>query len=423
MLSTEDGVQTVSGDLDVTDEDSGENQVQPIAAGTAGSNGYGTFEVLADGTWTYTLDNADPAVQALPAGQTLQDTIMVTSQDGTDTQLITITITGTNGLAIITGDSSGAVVTEDGVQTVSGNLDVTDEDSGENQVQPIAAGTAGSNGYGTFEVLADGTWTYTLDNTDPAVQALPAGQTLQDTILVTSQDGTDTQLITITITGTNGLAIITGDSSGAVVEDGVQTVSGNLDVTDEDSGENQVQPIVAGTAGSGGYGTFEVTGRRHLDLHARQRRSRRAGAAGRPDAAGHHHGDVAGRHRHAADHHHHHRHQRAGDHHGRCVRRGDRGRRRRDHVPDGVRRSRCDRRGQRREPGAADRGRHRRQQRLRHVRGYGRRHLDLHARQCRSRRAGAAGRPDAAGHHHGDVAGRHRHAGDHHHHHRHQRRG
>ena len=89
----------MSGDLDVTDEDSGENQVQPIAAGTAGTNGYGTFEVPADGAWTYTLDNADPAVQALPAGQTLQDTIMVTSQDGTDTQLITITITGTNGVA------------------------------------------------------------------------------------------------------------------------------------------------------------------------------------------------------------------------------------------------------------------------------------------------------------------------------------
>ena len=75
-----------------------------------------------------------------------------------------------------------AGVTEDGVLTASGNLVVTDEDTGENQVQPIVAGTPGANGYGTFEVLADGAWTYTLNNTDPAVQALPDGQTLQDTI-------------------------------------------------------------------------------------------------------------------------------------------------------------------------------------------------------------------------------------------------
>src|SRR5436190_18754301 len=115
----------------------------------------------------------------------LQDTITVTSQDGTDTQLITIAIPDSNGLAVITGDVSGAV-TEDGVQTASGNLDVADEDSGENQLQPIVTGTAGSNGYGTFEVLADGAWTYTLDNTDPAVQSPPAGQTPQDTITVPS---------------------------------------------------------------------------------------------------------------------------------------------------------------------------------------------------------------------------------------------
>ena len=117
--------------------------------------------------------------------------------------MITITITGTNGAATITGDVSGGV-TEDGVQTVSGNLDVTDEDTGEAELQPIAAGTAGANGYGTFEVLADGSWTYTLNNTDPAVQALPAGDTLSDTITVTSEGRHRHPVITITITGANG---------------------------------------------------------------------------------------------------------------------------------------------------------------------------------------------------------------------------
>ena len=139
---------------------------------------------------------------------------------------------------------------------------------------------------------ADGAWTYTLDNSDPAVQALQAGQTLHDTFTVTTVGRHRTQLVTITITGTNERG---GDhaatSSATVIEagDGVtasQTATGNLALADEDNGENQLQPIAAGTAGSQRL--------RHLrrcqadgvlDLHARQQRPRRAGAAGRPDAA------------------------------------------------------------------------------------------------------------------------------------------
>ncbi len=390
------GVPVVSGDLDAADVDDPDDVWEAVGSPAASVSGYGSYTMTATGAWTYTLDNNNTTVQALNADVSLIDSFMALTTDGTS-QLVTITITGANDAAEITGDVSGAV-TEDGVQTASGNLDVADEDSGENQLQPIAAGTAGSNGYGTFEVLADGAWTYTLDNADPAVQALPAGQTLQDTITVTSADGTDTQLITITITGANGPAVITGDVSGAVTEDGVQTASGNLDVADEDSGENQLQPIAAGTAGSNGYGTFEV-----LADGAWTYTLDNADPAVQALPAGQTLQDTitvtsAGRHRHATDHHHHHRRQRAGGHHRRRVGCGDRGRR-----PDRVRQSRCGRRGQRREPAAADRDRHRRQQRLRHLRGVGRRRLDLHARQCRSRRAGAAGRADAAGHHHGDL--------------------
>ena len=35
------------------------------------SNDYGTFKVAADGTWTFTLDNSKPAVQALKEGQSI----------------------------------------------------------------------------------------------------------------------------------------------------------------------------------------------------------------------------------------------------------------------------------------------------------------------------------------------------------------
>ncbi len=52
--------------------------MQAIAAGTAGDHAYGTFEVTAGGAWTYTLNSANGAVQALGLGQTLTDTITVT---------------------------------------------------------------------------------------------------------------------------------------------------------------------------------------------------------------------------------------------------------------------------------------------------------------------------------------------------------
>ena len=52
--------------------------------------------------WTYTLDNSNPAVQALNVGQTLTDTFTVTTVDGT-AQLVTITINGANDAAVITG--------------------------------------------------------------------------------------------------------------------------------------------------------------------------------------------------------------------------------------------------------------------------------------------------------------------------------
>ena len=42
--------------------------------------GYGTFTMTADGVWTYTLNDANCAVQALNVGGTLTDTFTVTTE-------------------------------------------------------------------------------------------------------------------------------------------------------------------------------------------------------------------------------------------------------------------------------------------------------------------------------------------------------
>ena len=258
-VTEDNAITTANGVLSVADVDTAQNALQAVAAGTAGANGYGTFSVLADGHWTYTLDNASAAVQALGGGVTATDTITVASVDGTASQVITVTITGTNDAATISGTATGAVTEDNAITTAIGALSVADADAAQSALQAVAAGTAGANGYGAFSVLADGHWTYTLDNTKAAVQALGAGVTATDSITVASVDGTANQLITVTITGTNDVATISGTATGAVTEDNaITTASGVLSVVDVDSGQNALQPVAAGTAGANGYGSFAV---------------------------------------------------------------------------------------------------------------------------------------------------------------------
>ena len=127
-----------------------------------------------------TLNNGDAKVQALTEGQQVTDTITVTVNDGkggTATQEVTVTITGTNDIAKITGQSTGAVI-EDKTLISSGKLTVSDADAGQSSV---VAQTNVAGKYGTFTIDANGNWTYTLNNSLKEVQDLRAGQVLKET--------------------------------------------------------------------------------------------------------------------------------------------------------------------------------------------------------------------------------------------------
>jgi len=81
------------------------------------------------------------------------------------------------------------------------------------------AGTTGGNNYGTFTLAGDGHWSYSADNTQTAIQQLGAGQSLTDSFTAVSSDGTASQLITVTINGTNDVPVLGGVHIGAVTED------------------------------------------------------------------------------------------------------------------------------------------------------------------------------------------------------------
>ena len=217
------GTPTATGTLTDTDVDNPPNTFTAVGP-TASDAGYGTFTMTAAGVWTYTLDNANSAVQALNVGGTLTDTFTVTTIDGTAT-LVTITITGSNDTAIISGTATGSVIEAGGVAnaapgtpTATGTLTDTDVDNPPNTFTAVGP-TASDAGYGSFTMTAAGVWTYTLDNANSAVQALNVGGTLTDTFTVTTIDGT-ARLVTITITGSNDAAIISGTATGSVIEAG-----------------------------------------------------------------------------------------------------------------------------------------------------------------------------------------------------------
>jgi len=82
------------------------------------------------------------------------------SSDGTASQLVTVTINGTNDVPVIGGVSTGAVTEDVGVVagnlTTGGALTIADVDQGQSTFA-AQAGTLGSNGYGTFTLAANGT--------------------------------------------------------------------------------------------------------------------------------------------------------------------------------------------------------------------------------------------------------------------------
>ena len=240
---------------------------------------YGVMAMAPDGTYTYTIDNADPDTNGLALGETRTETFTVYVSDGRGglaTQEITVTLTGTNDRPELSIANAAQGIHED-TASVGGTFAVQDpdSDSGQNQTfhieggsnTPAADGTSPSDGshsatgstdatfttdYGKLTLdPATGQWTYALNNASDKVQQLNAGETKVETFEVTVTDehgATSTQTISVTITGTNDIPVIDTDQSNFHLdfkEQGVYQPSengdGNTPTTPGGTGEGQHQ--------------------------------------------------------------------------------------------------------------------------------------------------------------------------------------
>ncbi len=259
-VTEDNALATVSGAVTITDADAGQSAL--ANPGTLQGT-YGTLVLAANGVWTYTINNSLATTQALGAGVAATETFAITSLDGTAASAITVTVNGTNDLAVISGNLSGSVQEDnpapDGTTvlvTTSGRVMVTDADSGQSAIGNHGTFTGT---YGTLTLLADGNWTYTLNNGLSAVQGLGQGDTAVDTFSIVSLDGLTTTPLSITVNGTNDVPTF-GLQVGLVTEDGsdvpdqleTQIVTGAIVVNDADIGESGVANpgVYTGTYGS-----------------------------------------------------------------------------------------------------------------------------------------------------------------------------
>ena len=239
-----------------------------VSTGTTSSDGrqvaglYGALRIGADGSYRYITDESNAAVQALRAsGQTLDDRFTYTLADAgglTAEAVLTVTLDGRNDNPVALDDAAtaietGGILNASAGANATGNVLSSDTDvdsianSETKSVTAVRIGSEGGSGasgtvgqaltgtYGALTLNADGGFTYVIDESNAAVQALRiTGQTVAEsfTYTVTDTGGlTDRATITITLDGRNDNPVGIDDAATAIEAGGVFNATTGSDAT------------------------------------------------------------------------------------------------------------------------------------------------------------------------------------------------
>nr|WP_096668985.1 VCBS domain-containing protein [Polaromonas sp. AET17H-212] len=264
-----------------TDVDSGDTKtVSAITGGTVGSalvGTYGSITLNADGSYSYAVNNANAAVNALrTSANTLTETFTYTMRDtigATSTANLVITIQGSNDGPVAVADTGTAVEAGTAMgSNATGNVlsNDTDVDTGDTKtVSAVAGGTVGSvlaGAYGSLTLNADGSYSYAVNNANAAVNALrTSANTLTDTFAYTVRDAagaTSSTNLVITIQGANDAPVASGAIAGTVTDtaaaDTFASLTGSFTATDVDTGDTKTWSVGGGTVQVGTYGILTL---------------------------------------------------------------------------------------------------------------------------------------------------------------------
>nr|WP_315981314.1 VCBS domain-containing protein [Aliamphritea spongicola] len=223
-----EGDSAISGQLTATDADDSASLTFSVTTGASVPAG---FTLNTDGS--YSFNPQDAAYESLDAGdvQTLTIPVTVTDENGaTDTQQIQITVNGTNDAPVAGADVTATV--NEGDSAISGQLSATDADESASLSFSVSNGASVPAG---FTLSSDGS--YSFDPQNAAYDGLSAGeiQTLAIPVTVTDQEGdTDTQLINITVNGTNDAPVANTETISGLEDKAVVFTASDLLGNDSD---------------------------------------------------------------------------------------------------------------------------------------------------------------------------------------------
>ncbi|MBI4985706.1 MAG: hypothetical protein HZC24_10305, partial [Rhodocyclales bacterium] len=238
-----------------------------VASGTSTKVGtYGTLTVnTTTGVWAFAP--SDAGIEGIKTNTTEVFTVTANNGTATDTDTITISLTGADDTTSVSGTTGSATesATSTAAATVTGTLVVSDRDVADAAV--IAAQTATTGTYGSFTIAASGAWTYTLDNADVDTQRLVAADSVTDSFNV-DVGGGNTRAVRITITGINDAPSLSNTSisynNTTSTSETFNNTTGTLPGADVDAGQTLTYGITGGTVASGvatkagSYGTLSV---------------------------------------------------------------------------------------------------------------------------------------------------------------------
>ena len=273
-----------------TDPDTGDAATLVVSAVLAGTSGtpqnvvagtatvihgtYGDLSINADGTYSYTPNNAN--AEALAQGVTADDVFTYTAMDtsgATSNATLTFHITGQADPLVAVADVVN--VNEDATASATSRAtgvlaNDTDPDNGNAATLVVSAVLAGTSGtalvvvsgtatvahgiYGDLSINADGTYSYTPN--DAAAEALAQGVTADDVFTYTAKDthgAASSTTLTFHITGTNDAPVVASadrtESAGFIAGGGgTDALSGvihfiDVNSTDRPAGSASVASI------------------------------------------------------------------------------------------------------------------------------------------------------------------------------------
>ncbi|EOG3620003.1 VCBS domain-containing protein [Pseudomonas putida] len=266
-----------------------DGSVARLADNSLISGNFGQLILNQDGTYTFIVNSADPAIRALAAGQSLDVIFTYQIHDSgglTDQAQLVITVTGVNDPPVVNAVNIDAIEAgglNNAIAGVdpSGNISAaySDPDGDTLSISGVLSptGVTGILGqplagnYGSLVLDSQGNYRYVVDNANSAVQALRTdADRLTEVFQYSVSDGngkTVTATFTVVIHGRNDTPIAANDSAIAVEAGGVnngtpgQAGSGNAlgNDLDVDAGDSKtLDGVYLGTLAAGG--TFVQVG-------------------------------------------------------------------------------------------------------------------------------------------------------------------